>query len=273
MRSILNKFFNFSLIVYFTLLFIILSSFLLYATSTGVTGKTRKGPDPGCTCHGSSPTSSVEVSISGPNSLSPGQKATYRVSISGGPLVRAGVNIASSSGTLSPIGSDLQKIGDELTHTSPKAPVGGVVTFDFEFTAPNTPGPITLYAVGNSVNYDGSNSGDAWNFAPDFRIDVVTLVENKESEIPKTFAVYQNYPNPFNPTTQIAFDLPESGNVKVEIFNSLGEKVAVLYDGFMEAGFGRSIRWNADGLSSGVYFYKVSLNDRYVDVKKMVLVK
>lgn len=134
MRRLLhNKFFNSNLVVYF----IILSSLLFYAYSSGVTGKTRKNGN-GCTCHGSSPTSSVEVSISGPNLLSPGQKATYRVSISGGPLVRAGVNIAASSGTLSPIGSDLQKIGDELTHTSPKAPVGGVVTFDFEFTAPKT---------------------------------------------------------------------------------------------------------------------------------------
>lgn len=269
MRRLLhNKFFNSNLVVYF----IILSSLLFYAYSSGVTGKTRKNGN-GCTCHGSSPTSSVEVSISGPNLLSPGQKATYRVSISGGPLVRAGVNIAASSGTLSPIGSDLQKIGDELTHTSPKAPVGGVVTFDFEFTAPNTPGPITIYANGNSVNFDRSTSDDAWNFAPDFRIDVVTLVENKESEIPNRFVVYQNYPNPFNPTTQIAFDLPESGNVRVEIFNSLGEKVAVLYDGFMEAGFGKSVRWDADGFSSGVYFYRVSLNGKYVDVKKMVLVK
>lgn len=99
------------------------------------------------------------------------------------------------------------------------------------------------------------------------------MVENKESEIPNRFVVYQNYPNPFNPTTQIAFDLPESGNVRVEIFNSLGEKVAVLYDGFMEAGFGKSVRWDADGFSSGVYFYRVSLNGKYVDVKKMVLVK
>ncbi len=98
-----------------------------------------------------------------------------------------------------------------------------------------------------------------------------TAVEDRE--IPRAFAVYQNYPNPFNPGTEIRFDLPEAGNVKVEVFNLLGEKVAALYDGFMDAGYDRKIRWDADGFPSGVYFYRVSLNGKYVDVKKMVLVK
>ncbi len=182
------------------------------------------------------------------------------------------MNIAASSGTLSPVESDLQKIGDELTHTSPKEPVSGAVTFEFKFKAPDTPGPITIYAVGNSVNSNGSTSGDAWNFAPDFKIDVVTFVENKGNEIPKTFTVYQNYPNPFNPATQIVFDLPENGNVKVEIFNSLGEKITTLYDGFMSAGFGKVIRFDAVDLPSGVYFYSLTTS-KFSSVKKMVLVK
>ena len=91
-------------------------------------------------------------------------------------------------------------------------------------------------------------------------------------EIPTQFVLYQNYPNPFNPGTEIKFDLPESGNVKLEIFNSLGERVAVLYDGFMDAGYGQVIRWNASGFPSGVYYYKLTAG-KYVDVKKMVLMK
>lgn len=91
-------------------------------------------------------------------------------------------------------------------------------------------------------------------------------------EIPTQFVLYQNYPNPFNPGTEIKFDLPESGNVKLEIFNSLGERVAVLYDGFMDAGYGKVIRWNASGFPSGVYYYKLTAG-KYVDVKKMVLMK
>lgn len=98
-----------------------------------------------------------------------------------------------------------------------------------------------------------------------------TVVENKE--ISRSFVIYQNYPNPFNSQTEITFDLPEAGKLEVELFNVLGEKVATLYNGFMDAGFGKLIRWNADGFSSGVYFYRVSLNGKYVGVKKMVLMK
>ncbi len=102
----------------------------------------------------------------------------------------------------------------------------------------------------------------------------VSSVDNRdERSIPQHFQLFQNYPNPFNPGTEIRFDLPEDGKVRVEVLNVLGEKVVMLYDGFMDAGFGRSVRWDADGFSSGVYFYRVSLNGKYVDVKKMVLVK
>jgi len=59
-------------------------------------------------------------------------------------------------------------------------------------------------------------------------------------ELPERYALYQNYPNPFNPRTTIKFDLKESGNVRVEVYNVLGERVAVIYDGYMEAGYGRS---------------------------------
>uniref|UniRef100_A0A7V2B0T4 T9SS type A sorting domain-containing protein n=1 Tax=Rhodothermus marinus TaxID=29549 RepID=A0A7V2B0T4_RHOMR len=98
-------------------------------------------------------------------------------------------------------------------------------------------------------------------------------VEDEVKETPKTFVVYQNYPNPFHPRTAIRFDLPEAGDVRVEVFNLLGEKVATLYEGFMSAGVGKTLRWDAVGFPSGVYFYRVSLNSRYVEVKKMVLVK
>ena len=92
------------------------------------------------------------------------------------------------------------------------------------------------------------------------------------AEIPDRYVLYQNYPNPFNPGTEIKFDLPKSGNVKIEIFNSLGERVAVLYDGYMEAGYGRTVRWNAVGYPSGVYFYRLQAGE-FMDVKKMVLMK
>ena len=112
-------------------------------------------------------------------------------------------------------------------------------------------------------------------YAVDFngnRQEFGSITANVVAEIPNKYVLYQNYPNPFNPGTEIRFDLPKSGNVKLEIFNSLGEKVAVLYDGFMEAGYGKVVRWNANGFPSGVYYYRLTA-DEFVDVKKMVLMK
>ncbi|MEN3039453.1 MAG: T9SS type A sorting domain-containing protein [Candidatus Kryptonium sp.] len=104
------------------------------------------------------------------------------------------------------------------------------------------------------------------------RQEIGTIYAKPGVEIPSKFVLYQNYPNPFNPGTEIKFDLPESGYVKLEIFNTVGERIAVLYDGYMEAGYGKTIRWDANGFPSGVYFYKLSTG-KYVDVKKMVLMK
>ncbi len=111
-------------------------------------------------------------------------------------------------------------------------------------------------------------------YAVDFsgnRQEFGSIVVKPVGEIPDKFVLYQNYPNPFNPGTEIRFDLPKSVHVKLEVFNLLGERVSVLYDGFMEAGHG-SVRWNAVGFPSGVYYYKLTAGD-FVDVKKMVLLK
>src|ERR1035438_4502864 len=89
------------------ILIIIASAFILYAHNDGIKGRTRKSDDkPGCTCHGSDPTPSVKVVISGPDSLIINQEAEYNVTITGGPLAAAGVDIASSKGTLTAIRSE-----------------------------------------------------------------------------------------------------------------------------------------------------------------------
>jgi hypothetical protein len=160
---------------HFAVVFTIVStSFFLYAYSTGITGVTLKNGD-GCTCHNPTPSANVSVMISGPTQLLPNQTAEYTVTISGGALTAAGTNIAASEGVLN-IGTGLQKIGDELTHTSPKTPVSGNVAFTFNYTAPATPQSVTLYANGNSVNLNGGNDGDQWNFAQNFSLEITNDV-------------------------------------------------------------------------------------------------
>jgi len=88
---------------------------------------------------------------------------------------------------------------------------------------------------------------------------------------PLTFDLAQNYPNPFNPTTNIKYSVSETGNVKLSVYNTVGEEVAVLVDGFSESGF-FEVSFNASGLPSGVYLYKLQ-SANSVQTKKMMLLK
>ena len=88
---------------------------------------------------------------------------------------------------------------------------------------------------------------------------------------PIKFELSQNYPNPFNPSTTIRFTLPQAGNVKLTVYNLLGEEVAQLVNEFKEAGV-HTINFNASGLNSGVYIYKLEANG-LVQTRKMTLLK
>jgi flagellar hook assembly protein FlgD len=90
--------------------------------------------------------------------------------------------------------------------------------------------------------------------------------------IPDKYSLEQNYPNPFNPNTTIEFTLPEDvENVRLTIYNALGEKVAELVNGKMEAGRYR-YQWNAGNVATGLYIYELKTN-KFSSVKKMMLLK
>lgn len=94
---------------------------------------------------------------------------------------------------------------------------------------------------------------------------------NSEVGIPSYFSLDQNYPNPFNPVTSFRFQIPQRNFVKLEIFNSLGQQVTTVVDEEKEAG-NYEISWDAAGLSSGVYFYKLTAGT-FIETKKLVLLK
>jgi photosystem II stability/assembly factor-like uncharacterized protein len=90
-------------------------------------------------------------------------------------------------------------------------------------------------------------------------------------KVPMDYNLYQNYPNPFNPSTTIKFALPIKTNLSLSVYNTLGEKVAEIFNGELEAGY-HEMMFNASSLSSGVYFYKIE-SENYSATKKMLLMK
>jgi len=92
-----------------------------------------------------------------------------------------------------------------------------------------------------------------------------------EDNLPKGYELDQNYPNPFNATTEIGFTLGEASNVKLEVYNSIGQRVVTLVDGYLESGDHRFM-WDAGEAASGVYFYHFKVGE-YDVARKMVLLK
>ncbi|MCB9059807.1 MAG: T9SS type A sorting domain-containing protein [Calditrichae bacterium] len=103
------------------------------------------------------------------------------------------------------------------------------------------------------------------------QVNLVSALDELLSMIPVKYTLEQNYPNPFNPTTKIRFGLPKAGDVKIEIYNTGGQRVATLVNGFKTAGF-HAISFDASGLASGLYFYRIQAKS-FVQVKKMILMK
>jgi len=97
--------------------------------------------------------------------------------------------------------------------------------------------------------------------------------------IPRSYSLSQNYPNPFNPTTRIEYALPMDGYVTLKVFNMLGSEVALLFDGYQDAGY-KYVEFHSNKFGSGVYFYRLQVGDLsgsserwFSDVKKLVVIK
>ncbi|HTX99814.1 MAG TPA: T9SS type A sorting domain-containing protein, partial [Bacteroidota bacterium] len=90
--------------------------------------------------------------------------------------------------------------------------------------------------------------------------------------LPKQYSLSQNYPNPFNPSTKIEFALPRSGNVSLQVYNVLGQIVSTIASGQYNAGK-YEVNWNANQLASGLYFYRLKVDNNVVDTRKMMLLK
>jgi pectin methylesterase-like acyl-CoA thioesterase len=125
--------------------------------------------------------------------------------------------------------------------------------------------PGTIYWSVQSV--DNSWSGSA--FAPEQSL-IIDAIYDKDFMV-TDFALYQNYPNPINPSTKIKFDVPILTDVKIVLYNILGEKVCTLVNKKYAPGRHEYVL-DASGLAAGLYFYRIK-TDQYTNTKRMILIK
>ena len=127
---------------------------------------------------------------------------------------------------------------------------------DYTFTDKNPVEGKSYYRL-KQIDFDGSYK--IFNSA---EVDFETV---------KEYSLSQNYPNPFNPSTEINFSIAKSGNATLTVYNILGSEVAKLVNGYMEAGK-HSVKFDANNLTSGVYFYTLK-SGNFASTKKMMLTK
>jgi len=240
----------------------------------GIVGLTKKDGGIGCLCHDLDPTDSVFVWIEGPDSVLKNSSTSFRLMMTGGPAVAGGFNIASYFGEVDSVDSLTKVLFGELTHTSPNPFNNDTVFWNFLYNAPDSLLTDTIYSVANSVNWDSIPSNlDQWNFGENFVIYVVDNPTSIQNDIisPQDFVLYQNYPNPFNPTTNIGFRVADIGLVSLIIYDALGNEVINLIQKELPAGEYK-IEFNASGLTSGIYYYRLTANN-FIQTRKMILLK
>lgn len=135
-------------------------------------------------------------------------------------------------------------------------------------------GTVNQFSPGK-ISISVSDSGTGRIVADAFRVVYDGVPSRiKEATIPKDFTLYQNYPNPFNPETTIQFELNKSMNVKLKVYNVIGELVATLVNNELNAGTHKFVVDSSitSGLASGIYYYNL-IAGKYSETKGMVLIK
>ena len=129
-----------------------------------------------------------------------------------------------------------------------------------------------------SVNKSGPSGFESYSASAfgGFVGSATDVSEINPGQLPEGFDLSQNYPNPFNPVTEIEFSLPKSTDVRLTIYNMLGQRVTTLVDQYLDAGF-YSVDWDGSNdagspVSSGVYFYRLSVGE-FSEARKMLLLK
>ncbi|MBN1211204.1 MAG: S8 family serine peptidase [candidate division Zixibacteria bacterium] len=152
---------------------------------------------------------------------------------------------------------------------------GNPGSFDWTVTGPASDQCRVKVTCTDAVGLSGSDMSDD-DFCPPYKAVARTFSVLSKHAMPVEFALNQNYPNPFNPRTEIDFSLSEDAEVTLEIYNLLGQKVRTLIESPLKKGEHTAV-WDSrdnsgNSVASGIYFYKLTANQR-VATRKMVLLK
>jgi hypothetical protein len=145
---------------------------------------------------------------------------------------------------------------------------------DGEYHWVEFPGNPYKYETGKYIWFSGGSEAE-YNYVDRIiAVNSATVGLKDKNTLPFKFDLQQNYPNPFNPTTKITYSLPQASQVKLMVYNILGQKVKQLVDGFRPAG-DNEVEFNAENLSSGLYIYKLEMDGKMKKEKtmKMLLIK
>ena len=126
---------------------------------------------------------------------------------------------------------------------------------------------ILALEVNATTLYAGADRGGVWTRP----LSQVVAAPRESALAPSVFRLQQNYPNPFNPSTVIRYSIPTRSHVVMKVYDVLGRDVATLVDDMRSAGE-YSVRWNAANVASGVYFCRLT-NENRVEVREMMIVK
>jgi hypothetical protein len=140
-------------------------------------------------------------------------------------------------------------------------------SFDYQM-AKQKSGQITPATLSNPVMKTKSSSSNRFSVV----VSPSTVTANQDTrELPTKVALQQNYPNPFNPSTTIKYQLPVTGPVSLQVFNALGQEVAILVNERKAAGY-HQVNFDASRLASGMYIYRLTAGNKVI-TKKFTLIK
>ncbi len=242
-----------------------------FADNNGRTGKAQAAT--GCSCHGSTNTAGVVVTITGSQTVAINSTNTYTVTVSGGPAnTQGGFDLKSSGGTLI-AGVNNHVVGTEVTHSSSASR-----SWTFSWRAPATAGTQNFWAIAVAADGVDDPDGDQWNYYGGamntaFPISVVSSLGVGDAASLTWLAA--PLPNPCANESRIGFSLAGPADVQLAVLDAAGRHVRALARGTMPAGR-QSVNWdrrseNGSRVAAGVYFVQMTLADRVLSTRITVI--